>query len=53
MCNNLKFKIYKTNFTCWFVPCKSWALTLRKDIEGGLKAVLRRIFEPKREELTG
>jgi len=53
---NLKIKIYKTIIL--FVAlygCETWLLTLREEcrlrvFENG---VLRRVFGPKRDELTG
>jgi hypothetical protein len=53
---NLKIKIYITIILpVVFYGCETWSLTLRK--EGRLRvfenSVLRRIFGPKREEVTG
>jgi hypothetical protein len=56
-CINLKIRIYKT--IIWPVVlygCETWSLTLRE--EHGLRVleenrVLRRIFGPKRDEVTG
>jgi hypothetical protein len=49
-------KIYKiTTLPVVLYGCETWALTLR--VENVLRAfenrVLRRIFEPKRDEVTG
>jgi len=55
-CKNLNIKIYR-NITLPVVlyGCETWSLTLRE--EGMLKLfeirVLRRIFGPKRDEITG
>jgi hypothetical protein len=47
---NLKLKIYRTiNFVCCLFGCETWSLTLR---ERRLR-VLKRIFGPKRVEVTG
>ena len=53
---NLKIKIYKTIILpVVLYGCESWSLTLRQErrlrvFENG---VLRRIFGPKRDEVTG
>jgi len=53
---NIKIKIYRTIIlTVVLYGCETWSLTLREEcrlrvFENG---VLRRIFEPKREEVTG
>ena len=53
---NIKIKVYRTIILpfvlCW---CETWSLTLREErrlrvCENG---VLRRIFGPKRDDLTG
>jgi len=46
----LHLKIDNYNFACCFYGCETWSLTLRE--ERRLR-VLRRIFGPKRDELTG
>ena len=49
-----KIKIYITLILPAFYGCETWSLTMRK--ERRLKfenRVLRRIFEPKRDEVTG
>jgi hypothetical protein len=42
-------------FVCCLYACETWSLTLRE--EGGLRVfenrALRRIFRPKRDEITG
>jgi hypothetical protein len=53
---NLKFKIYKTIISAVVLyGCETWSLTLREEYR--LKVfenrVLRRIFGPKRNEVTG
>ena len=53
---NLKIKIYRTViFPLVLYGCKTWSLTLRE--EGRLRVfenrVLRRIFGPKRDGVTG
>ena len=54
--NNLKIKIYRTiTLPVVLYGCETWSLTLRE--EGRLRVfenrVLKRIFGPKREEVTG
>ena len=51
---NLKIKIYRTNFLP-IVWCETWSLTLREECRLGVfkNRVLRRIFGPKRNEVTG
>jgi hypothetical protein len=46
----LEYKIY--NFAC---GCETWSLILREEHRPGMfeNRVLRRIFEPKRDEVTG
>jgi hypothetical protein len=51
----LKDKIYKTNiFACVFYGCETWSLTLREErrLRVFENRVLRRIFGPKRDEVT-
>jgi len=53
---NLKIKIYRTVIlSVVFCGCETWSLTLRE--ERGLRVfenrVLRRVFGPKRDEVTG
>ena len=47
--------IYIYNFACCFYGCETWSLTLKE--EGRLRVfenrVLRGIFGPKRDEVTG
>jgi hypothetical protein len=53
---NLKIRIYKTVILpVVLYGCKTWSLTLRKEHRLGLfeKRVLRRLFGPKRDEVTG
>jgi hypothetical protein len=51
----LKNYTYKTNLPVVLYRCETWSLTLR--VEHRLRVfenrVLRRIFEPKRDEVTG
>ena len=51
----LKVKIYRTIILPVLYGCETWSLTLRK--ERGLRVfenwVLRRVFGPKRDEVTG
>ena len=56
LCVNLKIKIYKTIILpVVLYGCETWSLTLRE--ERGLRVfenrVLRRVFGPKRGEVTG
>jgi hypothetical protein len=51
---NVKIKIYKTIILLVLYGCENWSLALREErifraFENG---VLRRIFEPKRDEMT-
>ena len=52
----LKIKIYRTVILpvilCW---CETWSLTLREEMKLRLSEnmVLRRIFGPRRDEVTG
>jgi hypothetical protein len=43
------------NFACDFVWCETWSLTLREEhrLRVFANKVLRTIFEPKRDEVTG
>jgi hypothetical protein len=51
MSNNIKIRIYKTILLpIVLYGCETWSLTLRE--EHRLR-VLRRIFGPKRDEVTG
>jgi hypothetical protein len=53
---NIKIKIYR-NIILWVVlyGCETWSLTLREKCRLSVfeNTVLRRIFGPKREEVTG
>ena len=52
---NLKIKIYRIIILSVLYGCETWSLTLKE--ERGLRVfenrVLRRIFGPKRDEVTG
>jgi hypothetical protein len=53
---NVKIRIYKTIIlTVVVYGCEAWSLTLRKEhrLRVFENRVLRRIFGPKRDELTG
>jgi len=53
---NLKIKIYRTIILpVVFYGCKTWSLTLREERKLRMfeNMVLRRIFGPKRDEVTG
>jgi hypothetical protein len=53
---NVKVKIYKTIILpVVFYGCESWSLTLREEhrLRVFENRVLRRIFGPKRDEVTG
>jgi hypothetical protein len=53
---NLKIRIYKTIFLpVVLYVCETWSLTLREDhrLRVFENRVLRRIFGPERDELTG
>jgi hypothetical protein len=53
---NLKIRIYKTVILPVILyGCETWSLTLRKEHKLGVfeNRVLRRIFGPKRDEVTG
>ena len=52
---NVKIKIYRTIFlTAVLYGCETWPLTLREEYRMRVfeNRVLRRIFGPKRDELT-
>jgi hypothetical protein len=54
--NNLKIRIYKTIILpVVLYGCETWSLTLREEHRLGVfeKRVLRKIFGPKRDEVTG
>ena len=56
LCKNVKIKIYMTIILPVVVyGCETWSLTLSKvrRLRVFEKRVLRRIFEPKRDEVTG
>jgi hypothetical protein len=55
---NIKIKTYKSKILLVVLyGCENWSLTLREEHTGRLRVfenrVLRRIFEPKRDEVTG
>ena len=53
---NLKIKIYRTIIlSVVFYGCDTWSLTLREERKSRVfeNMVLRRIFGPRREEVTG
>jgi hypothetical protein len=52
---NVKVKIYKTIFLPVLYGCETWSLTLREEhrLRVFENRVLRRIFGPKRDEVTG
>jgi hypothetical protein len=53
---NLKFRIYKTIILpVVLYGCETWSLTLREEYRLGVfeNRALRRIFGPKRDEVTG
>ena len=53
---NLKIKIYRTiNFPVVLYGCETWSLSLREEIRLRVfeNRVLRRVFGPKRDEVTG
>ena len=53
---NLKIKIYRTIISpVVFYGCETWSLTLREERKLRVfeNMVLRRIFGPRREEVTG
>jgi hypothetical protein len=54
--DNLKIRIYKTTILpVVLYGCETWSLTFREEHRLGLfeNRVLRRIFGPKRDEVTG
>jgi hypothetical protein len=55
--NNVKIKIYRTTIILPVVlyVCETWSLTLREErrLRVFEKRVLRKIFGPKRDEVTG
>jgi hypothetical protein len=52
---NVKVKIYKTIILPVLYGCETWSLTLREEhrLRVFENRVLRRIFGPKRDEVTG
>jgi hypothetical protein len=53
---NVKVKIYKAIILSFVLyGCETWSLTLREEhrLRAFEKRVLRRIFGPKRDEVTG
>ena len=53
---SIKIKIYKTiTLPVVLYGCETWSLTMREEhtLRVSDKRVLRRIFEPKRDEVTG
>jgi hypothetical protein len=55
-CQNLKIRIYKTIILpVVLYGCETWSLTLREEhtLRAFENRVLRRIFGPKRDEVTG
>ena len=52
---NLKIKIYKTIILLVVYGCETWSLTLREErrLRVFENRVLRKIFGPKRDEVTG
>jgi hypothetical protein len=54
-CFNIKQNIQNYNFPVFLYGCETWSLTLREEYRLRVfdKRVLRRIFEPKRNEETG
>jgi len=56
LCKNIKIKIYRTiNLPVVLYGCEAWSLALREESRLRLleNRVLRRIFESKRDEVTG
>jgi hypothetical protein len=47
--------IYNYYFACFLYGCETWSLTLREEQRLGVSKnrVLRRIFDAKRDEVTG
>ena len=55
-CKNIKIKIYRTTVSSFVLyGCETWSLTLREErrLRVFENRVLRRIFGPKRDEVTG
>ena len=52
---NLKTKIYRTIILLVLYGCETWSLTLREERKLRVfeNMVLRRIFRPRRDEVTG
>ena len=52
---NLKIKVYRTKILSVLYGCETWALTLREErsLRVFKNMLLRRIFGPKRDEVTG
>ena len=52
---NIKIKIYKTIIFLVLCGCETWSLTLREEhrLRVFENRVLRRMFGPKRDEVTG
>jgi hypothetical protein len=52
---NFKIKIYRTIILPVVYGCETWSLTLREELRLRVfeNRVLRRIFEPTRDEVTG
>ena len=52
---DLKIKLYRTNFASCLYGCETWSLTLREERKLRVfdNTVLRRIFGPRRGEVTG
>jgi hypothetical protein len=52
---NVKIKIYRTIILPVLYGCESWSLTLREESRPRVfeNKVLRRLFGPKRDEVTG
>ena len=56
LCRNLKFRIYRiTSLPVVLYGCETWSPTLREELRLRLfeNRVLRRIFGPERDEVTG
>jgi len=51
---NLNIKIYRTIISSVLYGCETWSLTLREELRLRVfeNRVLRRIFGPKRDEIT-
>jgi hypothetical protein len=51
----LRIKVYSTVILSVFYGCETWSLTLREDrrLRVFENRVLRRVFGPKRDEVTG